>query len=40
MELLYVGVVAKAVGPPAAYEVETAAGHGSEEVIATVSSSS
>jgi len=30
VKLLYVGVVAKAVGPPAAYEVETTAGHGFE----------
>jgi len=40
VELLYVGVVAKAVGPPPAYEIETAAGHGSEEVIPAVCGSS
>lgn len=36
MELLDVRVVAEAVGPPAADEVEAGAGHGFEEVVAAV----
>lgn len=36
MELFDVVVVAEAIGPPAGNEVETASGHGFQEVVAAV----